>query len=1459
MLSGSIPSVSRGFLSLHFIDFGFNNLTGDIPNDMFDHLLNLQELHLNDNMLSGRIPANLFKCNQLQVLFLTDNQLEGSIPAEIGNLSMLQIFSIGYNHFEGEIPKEIGNLTLLYAIECEVNNLTGIIPYQIGNLKNLGYLNLQVNNIAGSIPPQVFNISTLRTFSLASNRLSGHLPSNMGLWLSNLEELHLGGNQLIGPIPISISNATKLTILDMSSNYFSGSVPDNLGNLRNLLKLNLLGTNLTSLGMSFLSSLTNCKGLQFLAFNNNPLISGELPGLVGNLSGSLQQLYASGCNIRGSIPSEIGNLSGLINIQLGDNKLTGTIPTTIGALKELQSLSLQDNRLEGYIPSELCNLNNLAFLLLTSNKLSGPIPACLGNLISLRNLFLGSNMFSSSIPSTLTGLNDLLILDLSSNSLNGTLPIDIGKWKVLISMDLSNNQFSSDIPTGVADLEDLVTFSLSNNRITGSIPESFGDLLSLEFLDLSKNNLSGEIPKSLENLHYLKYFNVSFNRLQGKIPQGGLFGSYSIESFEGNKALCGAPQLHIPSCKSVRNSKARTKIITYATMPVASTILVVALVIIILQRRKRKNKLPTEEDLLPLGTWRRFSCHELHQATDGFSQNKLLGNGSYGSVYQGNLSDRMVFAVKVFKLELEGAFKSFDVECEVLRNTRHRNLIKIISSCSNDFDFKALVLEFMPNGSLDKWLYSNYSSLDILQRLNIMIDVASALKYLHHSNVTPVVHCDLKPSNVLLDEDMVAHLSDFGIAKLLCKEDSVIQTMTIATFGYMAPEYGIEGIVSIKGDVYSFGILMMEIITRKKPTDEMFTEEKSLKSWVKESISSPLNQILDTHLLSISGSRQSSDPVNRELKFFFSPLLSLSFRASKCSVIVLMAPPEIHVLSADEEQVLETQTFANKRVNVCLNETNYLLWKQQVVLTIKGLRLEGFMDGYVPVPSKIARNRGGEEVSNPLYLQYIKQDSSLASWLLSTISPHILPQLVGSETTAGIWKTITDKLRSMKKGTQSVTEYAMVIKQTCDLLASCGNPISKIEHIATILNGLPIEFEPSIAANTASKESYSVDNIVSVLVDAKTRMEGSTRFPIGINYTKYNGKHVANNGEESVVDSQDSSRSTVNHAGRYKGRTRPQCQLCGKLGHLVDRCWHRFDQSYKGVSLQSRQSQSSSSAQVNTCSCCTHTPAEPTYAPFVSQGVQEVEPDEDAQVNLLMVDGPTAYSKWFPDSGATHHVTSNITNISFLSSNDKSLYLDKVLFVPQITNNLMSVAKCTKDNNVFFEFHSNVCYIKDSNSKKSNSVPIIPGDILPCTNLSGDCVQEASECALQDQANVEGPDHVQEASEGAHQEVQVSEEQSIEAGDHSTAQAAESHVETTSHSAIQEEASQSAIQEENVESAVESQVQEGASSSGLFMNTHPMVTRRKNGIVKPKIFNLQVKKVVFCQESSRICSRGFGR
>ncbi|XP_017979764.1 PREDICTED: probable LRR receptor-like serine/threonine-protein kinase At3g47570 [Theobroma cacao] len=276
----------------------------------------------------------------------------------------------------------------------------------------------------------------------------------------------------------------------------------------------------------------------------------------------------------------------------------------------------------------------------------------------------------------------------------------------------------------------------------------------------------------------------------------------------GNKELCGAPQL---------------------------------------QKRHPKQKTDQENSNV-FAKRRRISYQELHQATNDFCESKLLGARNFGLVYQGALSDGLNIAIKVFNLEVEGSFKSFEVECEVLRNIRHRNLVKIISSCCN-VDFKALVLEFMPNGSLEKWLYSHNYCLDILHRLNIMIDVASALEYLHHGQTILVAHCDLKPSNVLLDEDMVAHLGDFGIAKLLGEEDSTVQTITLATIGYMAPEYGTQGVVSIKGDVYSFGILLIETLTRKKPTDEMFVGEMSLIHWVTESLPCALTQIVDANLL----------------------------------------------------------------------------------------------------------------------------------------------------------------------------------------------------------------------------------------------------------------------------------------------------------------------------------------------------------------------------------------------------------------------------------------------------------------------------------------------------------------------------------------------------------------------------------------------------------------------------------
>jgi LRR receptor-like serine/threonine-protein kinase FLS2 len=468
--------------------------------------------------------------------------------------------------------------------------------------------------------------------------------------------------------------------------------------------------------------------------------------------------------------------------------LTGNISSTIGGLEVLQRLCLLDNKIEGFILEDICQLKNLGKLDLSNNKISGPIPNCISNLNHLQKLYLNSNKLESPIPFNIWNLENLLFLNLSSNFLDGYLSPNMKKLDVIEYVDLSHNQITGDIPSIIGAFESLSYLDLSRNSFQGDIPLSFGDLKGLDILDLSYNNLSSTIPKSFEALSHLKYLNVSFNKLSGEIPSTGPFANFTAKSFSGNKALCGNPMFQVPPCPSAssKGSMVKQSPLKYFLPAIASVIICLALVYMLRRHRESKTQLPSFFNTLHPMEHKMISYQELCQGTNNFCESNLLGAGGFGFVYKGMLFDGTIVAVKVLNLQLSGAFKSFDVECKVLQAIRHRNLVKVISTCSN-LEFRALVLQYMSNGSLERWLYSYNYCLNLIQRVSIMVDAASVLDYLHHGQSEFVVHCDLKPSNILLDEDMVAHVGDFGIAKILVENKDATQTQILGTLGYIAP------------------------------------------------------------------------------------------------------------------------------------------------------------------------------------------------------------------------------------------------------------------------------------------------------------------------------------------------------------------------------------------------------------------------------------------------------------------------------------------------------------------------------------------------------------------------------------------------------------------------------------------------------------------------------------------------
>ncbi|RHN54613.1 putative protein kinase RLK-Pelle-LRR-XII-1 family [Medicago truncatula] len=863
-LHGSLSPHVGNLTFLTNLNIGNNDFLGEIPEEL-GRLLQLQQLDLINNSFAGEIPSNLTYCSNLKGLNVGGNNVIGKIPIEIGSLKKLQLINVWGNNLTGGFPSFIGNLSSLIGIAVTYNNLKGEIPQEICNLKNIRRLHVGENNLSGMFPSCLYNISSLTQLSLTENKFIGSLPSNLFNTLPNLNMFQIGKNQFFGSMPISIVNASSLQLLDLAQNYLVGQVPS-LEKLQDLYWLNLednyFGNNST-IDLEFLKYLTNCSKLEVVSICNNKF-GGSLPNSIGSLSTQLTELCLGGNLISGKIPVEIGNLVELILLAIDFNHFEGIIPTSFGKFQKMQYLALSGNKLSGYIPPFIGNLSQLFKLDLYRNMFQGNIPPSIENCQKLQYLDLSHNKLSGTIPSEIFHIFSLSnLLNLSHNFLSGSLPREVGLLKNIDWLDVSENHLSGDIPTTIGDCTALEYLHLQGNSFNGTIPSSLASLEGLQHLDLSRNRLSGSIPDVMQNISVLEYLNVSFNMLEGEVPKNGVFGNVTKVELIGNNKLCGGILLlHLPPCpiKGRKDTKHHKFMLVAVIVSVVFFLLILSFIITIYWVRKRNNKRsidsPTIDQLATV------SYQDLHHGTNGFSSRNLIGSGSFGSVYKGNLvSENNAVAVKVLNLQKKGAHKSFIVECNVLKNIRHRNLVKILTCCSSiDYkvqEFKALVFYYIKNGSLEQWLHPEFlneehpKTLDLGHRLNIIIDVASTLHYLHQECEQLVIHCDLKPSNVLLDDDMVAHVTDFGIAKLVSATSGNTSTIGIkGTVGYAPPEYGMGSEVSTYGDMYSFGILMLEMLTGRRPTDEVFEDGQNLHNFVAISFPDNLINILDPHLLS---------------------------------------------------------------------------------------------------------------------------------------------------------------------------------------------------------------------------------------------------------------------------------------------------------------------------------------------------------------------------------------------------------------------------------------------------------------------------------------------------------------------------------------------------------------------------------------------------------------------------------
>ncbi|KAF8388572.1 hypothetical protein HHK36_027247 [Tetracentron sinense] len=840
-------------------------LSGKIGRGL-EKLESLKVLSLSHNNFNGSISSELPLIGGLRTLNLSHNSLSGRIPVDLGNMTSIRFLDLSENSLSGPIPENLfENFFSLRFISLACNFLEGPIPSSLSRCVSLGGLNLSNNHLSGNpdFASGIWSLIRLRTLDLSHNAFSGPVPEGI-LAVHNLKVLQLQGNHFSGLLPDDLGLCPHLNRLDFSDNMFTGTLPGMLQML-NFVSFFSLSKNMFT--GDFPWWIGKMSSLEYLDFSSNGF-TGNLPVSLGDLK-SLNYLSLSDNKMTGEVPVSLVSCTRLSLISLRGNSFNGSIPGGLFDLG-LEEIDLSWNGLSGSIPPGSSRLfESLHKLDLSRNKLTGGIPAEMGLLSNLRYLNLSWNNLQSRFPPELGYFQELTVLDLRNNALYGSIPEDICDSNCLDILQLDGNSLTGTIPEEIGNCSSLYLLSLSHNRLIGFIPKAISRLKKLKILNLEFNELSGEIPQELGRLDNLLAVNISYNRLVGRLPSSGIFQNLDQSALQGNLGICspllkGPCKMNVPkplvlnpyayknpmsgdnmgykSSNSAKQRHGRFLSVSAIVAISAAILIVIGVLVVSLLNVSTRRRLAFVDTALEsmcssssrsgsLATGKlvlfdsRSSQDWIHNPEALLNKASEIGGGVFGTVYKASLGGggRIVAIKKLVTPNIIQNPEDFDREVRILGKARHPNLMTVKGYYLTP-QLKLLISDYTPNGSLNSKLHGRSTSTPSLSwanRFKIALGTAKGLAHLHQSFRPPIIHYNLKPSNILLDENYNPKISDFGLARLLTKLDKhVISSRFQSALGYVAPELACQSLrVNEKCDIYGFGVMILELVTGRRPVE----------------------------------------------------------------------------------------------------------------------------------------------------------------------------------------------------------------------------------------------------------------------------------------------------------------------------------------------------------------------------------------------------------------------------------------------------------------------------------------------------------------------------------------------------------------------------------------------------------------------------------------------------------------